>query len=150
MRDCRWCGTTDTAKFYTSQKSRYCRECWNKKYVLKGRDRAIDAKMRIGGCMDCRMLVTENNHYLFDFDHRPGEVKNYNVAQMRTASDYKFRQEIAKCDLVCLFCHRERTMFRLRNAPQDMSDDGNAERVAETLVSVSLGDVSSVVVGQTL
>jgi hypothetical protein len=33
---------------------------------------------------------------------------------MRTASDRKFREEIAKCDLVCLFDHRERTMSRLR------------------------------------
>jgi hypothetical protein len=64
--------------------------------------------------MDCEMEVTENNHYLFDFDHRPGVVKLYNVAQMRTASDKKFREEIAKCDLVCLFDHRERTMSRLR------------------------------------
>ena len=150
MRDCRWCGTTDSTKFYASQKSRYCRECWTKRYVLKGRDRAIDAKLRIGKCMDCEMEVTENNHYLFDFDHRPGETKLYNVAQMRTASDRKFREEIAKCDLVCLFDHRERTMFRIRNAPKNMRDDGDAEPVAETLVAVSLGDTSSVVVGQAL
>jgi len=140
MRDCRWCGTTDPSKFYTSQKSRYCRDCWTKKYVLKGRDRAIDTKLKIGKCMDCGFEVTENNHYLFDMDHRPGVVKCYNVAQMRTASDRKFREEIAKCDLVCLFCHRERTMSRLRNASQNMRDDGNAEPVAQTLVAVSLGN----------
>ena len=91
------------------------------------------------------MIVTENNHYLFDYDHRPGEVKLYNVAQMRTASDKKFREEIAKCDLVCLFHHRERTMSRLRAlrvhpAAKNVSDDGHAESVAETLVAVSLGD----------
>lgn len=150
MRDCRWCGTTDASKFYASQKSRYCRDCWTKKYVLKGRDRAIDAKLRIRKCMDCELEVTENNHYLFDFDHRPGVVKLYNVAQMRTASDKKFREEIAKCDLVCLFCHRERTMFRLRNVSQNVRDDGHAEPVAETLVAAGLDDPCGVVVGETL
>ena len=90
--------------------------------------------------MDCGFEVTENNHYLFDFDHRPGEIKLYNVAQMRTASDRKFHEEIAKCDLVCLFDHRERTMFRIRNGSQNVRNDGNAEPVAETLVAMGLGD----------
>lgn len=49
-----------------------------------------------------------------DFDHRPGEGKVANVGTMRLkVSEATIRKEIAKCDLVCANCHRERTHQRL-------------------------------------
>ena len=70
-------------------------------------------------CMDCPLEINEENHYLFDLDHRVGTQKYSSVAMMRTSSDARFQEEIAKCDLVCLMCHRKRTVSRLRAKPAE-------------------------------
>ena len=114
-RTCKGCGEADPAKFYASQRTRYCRKCWRAKYPQKGYARAIQAKLALKKCMDCPMEINEENHYLFDLDHRVGTTKYSNVALMRTSSDARFNEEIAKCDLVCLMCHRKRTVSRLRS-----------------------------------
>lgn len=48
-----------------------------------------------------------------DFDHRPGELKLFNIAAWRQYSakvtTAKLLTEIAKCDVVCANCHRLRT-----------------------------------------
>jgi hypothetical protein len=43
------------------------------------------------------------------FDHRPGEVKEFNIGHQVTASMSRILAEIKKCDLVCANCHAERT-----------------------------------------
>lgn len=66
-------------------------------------------------CTDCGL------HFHFaamDFDHRPGEVKSFNLSQVGW-SGYGYETiaaEMAKCDLVCSNCHRVRTWSRA-NAP---------------------------------
>lgn len=67
-------------------------------------------------CMDCHLEINDENHYLFDLDHRVGTEKYQCIGLMRTSSDARFNEEIAKCDLVCLMCHRKRTVSRLRAA----------------------------------
>jgi hypothetical protein len=50
-----------------------------------------------------------------DFDHREGEQKLFDVSalnQHRWVSPATLRTEMAKCDLVCANCHRERTHQR--------------------------------------
>lgn len=47
-----------------------------------------------------------------DFDHRPGEVKCFNVAEGLNRSVPAILGEMAKCDLVCSNCHRVRTAAR--------------------------------------
>lgn len=49
--------------------------------------------------------------YVMDFDHVRG-VKTRNVGNMRTCSIETIQREIAKCDVVCSNCHRERTHSR--------------------------------------
>jgi hypothetical protein len=52
---------------------------------------------------------------VMDFDHREGEKKLSNVADLnfhRRTSLRKLLAEIAKCDVVCANCHRERTHQR--------------------------------------
>jgi hypothetical protein len=62
-------------------------------------------------CMDCGLSYP---YYVMDFDHRDDEIKLYNVAEMaRRGSIQKLEEEIAKCDVVCSNCHRERTFRRL-------------------------------------
>lgn len=50
----------------------------------------------------------ENTHW-FDFDHRDPNEKSGNLATFGPRTDEKFEAEIAKCDLVCAICHRDRT-----------------------------------------
>jgi len=50
-----------------------------------------------------------------EFDHREGEEKLCNVADLDCQQRVSLRTlmaEIAKCDLVCANCHRERTFQR--------------------------------------
>jgi hypothetical protein len=58
-------------------------------------------------CADCGIRYPV---YVMDFDHVRGE-KQSNVASLvgMSASEERLRAEIAKCDVVCANCHRERT-----------------------------------------
>jgi hypothetical protein len=56
-----------------------------------------------------------------EFDHVRGE-KLGNVANMaRHCSIAKIDAEIAKCDLVCANCHRERTWSRMKDAESSLA-----------------------------
>lgn len=63
--------------------------------------------------MDCGEIYPP---WVMDFDHRDGEVKIRSISYMaigNTSSFAKIKQEIAKCDLVCANCHRQRTYSRI-------------------------------------
>jgi hypothetical protein len=49
-----------------------------------------------------------------DFDHRRNEKKKFLLSQIHNATKKKILAEIAKCDVVCANCHRERTFQRLQ------------------------------------
>lgn len=73
------------------------------------RDFARQAKSR--PCMDCGKSYP---YYVMDFDHRLGVKKLAQVSDL-TAKDCnpeRLQAEIAKCDVVCANCHRERTHQR--------------------------------------
>lgn len=59
-------------------------------------------------CMDCKR---DYPYYVMDFDHRDSKV----FAIASDAKNFGRQQilaEIAKCDVVCANCHRERTALR--------------------------------------
>lgn len=61
-------------------------------------------------CQDCGVKYPT---YVLDFDHRPEEVKLFNVSYLSKARTVKrLLEEIKKCDLVCANCHRVRTHNR--------------------------------------
>jgi hypothetical protein len=63
-------------------------------------------------CRDCGIAYPS---YVMDFDHRPEEIKLFTVGD--SARKYGWATvlaEIAKCDVVCSNCHRERTHQRRR------------------------------------
>ena len=60
-------------------------------------------------CADCGVRYP---FYVMDFDHREGQTKLANVTRLRYVSEDALRGEIAKCDIVCANCHRERTWKR--------------------------------------
>lgn len=64
-------------------------------------------------CMDCNIKYPP---YVMDFDHREGEEKVMGVGALVTrASADRILAEIAKCDVVCSNCHRERTYQRIEH-----------------------------------
>ena len=75
----------------------------------RDRKQAIIRAFKTGPCMDCTQHF---NPWQMDFDHRPGEKKLFNIASIGSNSLTRIIDEIAKCDLVCANCHRERTYRR--------------------------------------
>jgi hypothetical protein len=74
-------------------------------------------------CDDCGKYF---HFFVMDFDHREGETKIENVAQLAHkgyALD-KLIAEIEKCDLVCANCHRLRTFRRLHWKGKPKVGDG--------------------------
>lgn len=58
-------------------------------------------------CADCGGRFP---HFVMDWDHRPGEVKLFNISYAKSSfARERVVAEIAKCDLVCANCHRIRT-----------------------------------------
>jgi hypothetical protein len=86
----------------------------------KAQRREIFRAAKSGSCADCGNYYPP---YVMDFDHREGETKLFNVSAwnvQRWVSIAMLRAEIAKCDLVCANCHRERThQRRCRKAAAD-------------------------------
>src|SRR6266850_5785098 len=79
-----------------------------KKYLGAKREFVQNAKKN--PCMDCG----KQYHYsIMEFDHRPGEEKKFGVnSKARFSTIDKIKEEMAKCDLVCVLCHKVRTWNR--------------------------------------
>lgn len=79
----------------------------------KERDRLLEIlrEEKAKPCTDCRESYP---YYVMDFDHREGETKTAGPATLpRLGSEKRLREELAKCDVVCANCHRERTHQRM-------------------------------------
>jgi hypothetical protein len=68
------------------------------------------AELRTVPCLDCGGTFP---FFVMEFDHRDPSEKTYLVSQMvGRAGTKSILAEIAKCDIVCANCHRERTCQR--------------------------------------
>ncbi len=72
----------------------------------------IQEKLRIGECIDCKRRVTIDNFSAFEFDHIPGATKRRNLSQMISYSFDNILEELEKCQLRCVCCHRKITEVR--------------------------------------
>lgn len=62
-------------------------------------------------CHDCKQSYP---YYVMDFDHRPDEIKLFNISgSFLTKRKAQIIEEMAKCDIVCANCHRQRTFMRV-------------------------------------
>jgi hypothetical protein len=66
--------------------------------------------LKANPCLDCGRTYPPE---AMDFDHVNGD-KEAGIAQMWSWGRDKVLAEIAKCELVCANCHRERSIHRLR------------------------------------
>lgn len=79
-------------------------------------------------CVDCNKTYAP---YLMDFDHLPGTIKIANVSRLalNRASIEVIDAEIAKCELVCIWCHATRTHERSKELHgNDGLPKGNSRR----------------------
>jgi hypothetical protein len=71
------------------------------------------AELRRVPCLDCGRAFP---HFVMQFDHRDASKKRYVVTQMiGRAGTETILAEVAKCDIVCANCHRDRS-YRRRTA----------------------------------
>lgn len=80
-------------------------------YAVRAPRRRFEAsefinRLKAEPCTDCN---TSFHYCQMDFDHRDPSTKRKQISYMKLLSLDTIRAEIAKCDLVCANCHRDRT-----------------------------------------
>lgn len=122
---CPHCNERKLLKQFKSQpkakhgRSSICHKCaygrFQKPRVKRGQEWVDNFKLE-RGCSDpnCPVLDGYREKAIgLDFDHRPGEVKCFDISQGINSHSWKaVLEEIAKCDVLCAICHRIRTAER--------------------------------------
>lgn len=85
-------------------------------------------------CADCGGFF---RHYCTDYDH-VGDDKVYSISKMVGHARLRVLAEIAKCELVCIRCHRTRT--HRRKVQKKPSSEKQAKRTAKRLAIKSVVD----------
>lgn len=98
------------SEFHKKDKTRYrstCKLCTPKPPVSDWRRNVKKRLVAIAGskCVDCGY---EGPPFMYDFDHRDPNEKSFGIGRFRYGLD-KMSEEVTKCDLVCVMCHRIRT-----------------------------------------
>ena len=111
---------------HSEKRQSYCFDChtaYQKEYYQRNKDRALEGarsrrrkiralvkELKGVPCVDCGESYPS---YVMDFDHISDD-KACNVSEMvtRTVGEETLRAEVAKCEVVCANCHRERTHRR--------------------------------------
>jgi hypothetical protein len=58
----------------------------------------------------CKEYVMQGFEYLFDLDHIDRTTKVNTVSKMKYAKESDYLKELAKCQLLCMKCHRRKTV----------------------------------------
>ena len=124
MSDTLRCSTCQRAlpvdEFSRSRKNRFrggrhysCRECdSNKSHLLLKRNRQLVLEAKDVPCMDCGVRWP---FWIMEFDHRDPSKKDFEIgSEGRQFSKQKVKDEMAKCDIVCANCHKDREYKRLQ------------------------------------
>src|SRR5436305_10116394 len=102
---CKECGKQLTRRHYRNNKRQYLDR--NVRSYMKRRELVRQIKTR--ACADCGIQYP---FYVMDFDHREGEIKEYELNRIDRMTTRALLREIEKCDVVCSNCHRVRTYKR--------------------------------------
>ena len=103
---CRECGKQITRSHYRRNKQAYL----DRNTRTNSRHREIIRLAKARPCADCGVQYP---YYVMDFDHREAGSKSFILSDVPRATRLSLMREIAKCDVVCANCHRERTYQRL-------------------------------------
>lgn len=99
---CKECQREYSKQHYQNNKARYYER--NERQRQRLRQILLEAKAK--PCQDCGIQYPP---YVMDFDHRENSVKLGDVGRFTRFTKKMLLAEIAKCDIVCANCHRERT-----------------------------------------
>lgn len=129
IRNCGFVGSVeDFPRVGRGRRSGMCRDCkraYDNAHYRDRRDKEQKLRRQVEWMRENRQRLGEfladkscedcgnNNKVVLDFDHREGEEKKGNIADLvnRWCWD-RLEGEIAKCDIVCANCHRIRTWER--------------------------------------
>ena len=104
-KQCKTCRRTKIKSYYYKDKRKYIERAKKSNIQIKVRIQEEIDKAKDVPCGDCGKRYPP---YVMDFDHRSN--KKANVSDLkRYCSVQRVLEEIAKCDVVCANCHRERT-----------------------------------------
>lgn len=125
---CRACKATMQHRWYARNRTRHIAnvKTWReanpeRRAAIAARNRAIIVAAKDGPCLDCGAQLPAA---AMDFDHVRGQ-KTKNVSRMLGSSVLALQAEIAKCDLVCVNCHRTRTTESVRARKEYPRSDSN-------------------------
>jgi hypothetical protein len=105
---CKECQRQYQREHYAANRSSYIDKAQRRKVALRGALNDLKRKP----CADCGGIF---NPWQMDFDHVRG-TKVENISKIiGNGSSRLLREELAKCEVVCANCHRQRTYLRKNN-----------------------------------
>lgn len=104
---CLECTKTYSSKHYALTKDKYKRSRYESKKHQRQKRVDFIRKAKEKPCADCGKSYP---YYVMDFDHLSD--KKFTLGSGYNYSVDTIKSEIAKCDVVCSNCHRERTFRR--------------------------------------
>ena len=108
LKTCSLCLINKPLSEFGKKRSR-CKACDSK---YKEELKEYIKSLKSAPCKDCGKTYP---HYVMDFDHLDGTIKRANISALigERTSLQCILNELAKCELVCANCHRERTYSRI-------------------------------------
>ena len=105
---CRECMKAYRLEHYRSNKQQY----YNRNLKTEAKLREYVLEIKKNPCMDCG-ITYQDEPWLMEFDHRVASDKLGLIAKfVKNGSKRLLDEELAKCDLLCVVCHRRRTARR--------------------------------------
>ena len=106
---------------HTSRLQSICIPCLLKYQMRRWNNRKIMMIAKFGNvCLDCKKEMV--HPALFDFHHLAGETKLENWTTLRQKAWVTVEKELAKCVLLCAYCHRMRHI-NPDNWPQEFNKE---------------------------
>ena len=95
-----------------------CKKCKSYEKMLirrRNKNHIINIKIGIGKCKNCDRKVTKDKVCCFDFDHIDRNTKFKSISELGKGSYTieKIDDEIKKCQLLCCYCHYDKTLSEL-------------------------------------
>lgn len=124
--NCKECARVSKARWYVDNKNKTN----SKRAERRNRVKQFVIAAKSKPCTDCQIQY----HYsMMEFDHVRGDkVMNVSAMIIASLSFWRLQEEIDKCDVVCVLCHRVRTWNRQNPSDPITTDPVNDKRVRPT------------------
>lgn len=116
---CRSCKNAYDRDWYQRNKEKHKRDVARRNREQVARLREVVGELKRQPCTDCGECFPP---YVMDFDHVRGTKVRSIGRLVAYGHEAGLRAELAKCDLVCANCHRERTFGTAGTHPKQGSD----------------------------